>query len=225
MDDDAAAPAASQPAEQLTITSLETLKVFSDPLRQHIIEALFDGYKTVKQIASELELPPTKLYYHINLLEEHGLIRVVDTRIVSGIIEKQYGIAARNFTISRSLLTPGQKEGQTGGFDAAMQATIERTQDEIRKGVQSGTIDISQDAPPHRKVLIGRGRNHMSKAHAEAFYARLIDLMAEFEALHDEAMGEDDDPQAFALIFALYPLAKYKDNPTNSPSEKGSSPT
>src|SRR3954467_13426431 len=94
------------PAPLYTITTLEALKVFADTLRQQIIEALLDGSKTVKQIAAELELAPTKLYYHVNLLEEHGLISVSETRIVSGIIEKHYTAAAHEYYIERSLLTP-----------------------------------------------------------------------------------------------------------------------
>src|SRR5215211_5670272 len=107
-------PSNGQPAPLHTITSLEALKVFSDPLRQQIIEALLDGAKTVKQVASELELAPTKLYYHVNLLEEHGLIQVTETRIVSGIIEKHYVAAAKEYAIERSLMTPGQSMNADG---------------------------------------------------------------------------------------------------------------
>ena len=37
-------------------------------------------------------MKPNRLYYHVNLLEEHGLIRVTDTRLVSGIVERTYGL-------------------------------------------------------------------------------------------------------------------------------------
>src|SRR5664279_480371 len=117
-------PSEEQPAPLHTITTLDALKVFSDPLRQQIIEALLDGAKTVKQIASELELAPTKLYYHVNLLEEHGLIQVTETRIVSGIIEKHYTAAAHEYYIERSLLTPGQNSGNEG-LEIAFDAMIE----------------------------------------------------------------------------------------------------
>src|SRR5215208_994364 len=117
-------PSDEQPASVHTITSLEALKVFSDPLRQQIIEALLDGAKTVKQVAAELDLAPTKLYYHVNLLEEHGLIQVTETRIVSGIIEKHYMASAREYLIERSLLTPGQNTGGEG-LEIAFDAMIE----------------------------------------------------------------------------------------------------
>lgn len=198
------------PEDTFTITSLETLKVFSDPLRQQIIEALMDGAKTVKQIASLLDVIPTKLYYHINLMEEHGLITVTDTRIVSGIIEKHYGLSARNFNIRHTLLTPGGKDSANPGFDAIMDATINRAQNEIRRAVQSGAINTAPDAPTHRKVSVGRGRSYLTPAQAEEFYARMNALVEEFEA---QSAPPDSHGEAalYVLSYAIYPLSNPAD--------------
>jgi DNA-binding transcriptional ArsR family regulator len=86
--------------EEFHITDLETLKVISDPLRVQILERIglaSDAGQpiTVKQLAEELDRPPTKLYYHVNLLEKHELIRVAETQVVSGIIERHYQIRAK----------------------------------------------------------------------------------------------------------------------------------
>ncbi|MCP4420888.1 MAG: helix-turn-helix transcriptional regulator, partial [Chloroflexi bacterium] len=67
-------------AEEYIIRDLETLKAISHPLRIQLLK-LIKQPKTVKEIASSLEMPPTKLYYHINLLEKNGIIRVVETQI------------------------------------------------------------------------------------------------------------------------------------------------
>ena len=80
-------------ADAMKITDLESLKVLADPLRLSILEYLMKP-STVKRIAEKLGKPPTKLYYHFNLLEQHGLIQLVDTRVVSGIIEKHYQATA-----------------------------------------------------------------------------------------------------------------------------------
>jgi len=86
--------------EEIRISDLETLKVISDPLRVQILEHIglaseAGKLTTVKQLSEDLYIPPTKLYYHINLLEKHNLIQVAETRVVSGIIEKHYQIRAR----------------------------------------------------------------------------------------------------------------------------------
>jgi DNA-binding transcriptional ArsR family regulator len=86
--------------EEIRITDLETLKVISDPLRVQILERIglasdVGKLTTAKQLSEDLDIPQTKLYYHIKLLEKHGLIRVAETRVVSGILEKHYQIRAR----------------------------------------------------------------------------------------------------------------------------------
>lgn len=193
------------PAEQFFITTLETLKVFSDPLRQQILEALLDGAKTVKQIASELNLLPTKLYYHINLLEEHGLIRVTDTRIVSGIIEKQYRSSARSFEIRRSLLRPGIDNGEDADerLDAALDAILNPIRNAIHVSVERGLIDTGDEALAQRKLYLRRGVARLSSVQAAAFYERLDALLREFEAAADETeTGEGD---AYRLLIGIFP--------------------
>lgn len=197
--------AAYEPAPEFTIASLETLKVFSDPLRQQIIEVLLDGPQTVKQIAGRLGLAPTKLYYHINLLEEHGLIVITQTRVVSGIIEKHYGAVARRFTIARALLTPGS-EGDAEGLRTALEAVMDPVRDEILRSVADGSIDTSEDAPPHRKVRFWRAVSRLDTAQAEAFYARLEALIDEFNALEETVDTPDNHP--YTLIIGVYPAPK-----------------
>jgi DNA-binding transcriptional ArsR family regulator len=190
---------------EFVITSLETLKVFSDPLRQQIIETLLDGPRTVKQIAAELNIPPNKLYYHVNLLEAHSLIQVTDTRIVSGIIEKQYRASARHFAIERALLSPG---GAPGGLSAALDALLLPLREDILRGVASGLIQVGDDANMARRFRIWRALGRMTEAEATAFYARLEALIEEFEATRPGWRGEAArSGQNYALLIGIAPVA------------------
>lgn len=99
--------------EEYTITELETLKVIADPLRVQILE--FIGMvcdegrlATVKEMADALDLPTTKLYYHVNLLEKHGLVQVAETKVVSGIIERHYRIRAKRLRADLNVAGEGQ---------------------------------------------------------------------------------------------------------------------
>lgn len=203
-------PSEGQPSPLHTITTLEALKVFSDPLRQQIIEALLDGAKTVKQVASELELAPTKLYYHVNLLEEHGLIQVTETRIVSGIIEKHYVAAAREYLIERSLMTPGQNMSDEG-LEIAFDAMIEPIRTDLHKSLKQGLIDTSEDAPEQRKFRMWRAMSHLSEAQAVEFYARLEKLIDEFNAFKEGDASPDD--QHYGLLIGIYPATSPRKTP------------
>jgi len=193
-----------QPAPKFRITTLETLKVFSDPLRQQIIEALLDGSKTVKQVAAELDLAATKLYYHVNLLEEHGLIRVTDTRIVSGIIEKHYQSAALSFEINRPLLTPGQDSGDDA-IDTAIDAMIEPIRGDIHKAFKQGAIDMRDDSAPYQKLRMWRATSPLTAEEAAEFYRRLEALVAEFNAFREGDSSTDDS--SWGLMAGIYPVA------------------
>ncbi|MBK8022645.1 MAG: helix-turn-helix transcriptional regulator [Chloroflexi bacterium] len=189
------------------IDTLEALKVFADPLRQRIMETLFDSSKTVKQIAAELEIAPTKLYYHINLMEEHGLIRVVDTRIVSGIIEKQYDAAAASFRIKRSLMAPGQGEGDSG-LDTVIDALVEPMRADLSKSLALGLVDLNQSPDESRRLKIGRSVLRLGPERADEFYERLGSLLDEF-VCDDESNENDDNPEAsnYGLVLFFYPTA------------------
>ncbi len=202
--------AQGQPAPLHTITTLEALKVFSDPLRQQIIEALLDGPKTVKQIAADLDLAPTKLYYHVNLLEEHDLIMVTETRIVSGIIEKHYVAAAHEYLIERALLTPGQNAGGEV-LKIAFDAMIDPIRDELRRSFALGLIDMSEDAEQHKRFRMWRAPSRLTPEQAEAFYARLMALVEEFSAAKDD--DPDGEKQAYSLLVSIYPTVASKKPP------------
>ena len=91
-----AARSQSEP-EQFILKEVAALKAMADPLRMQITLELGEQALTVKQVAERLDVPVTRLYYHFKILERAGLIRVVETRLVSGIEERQYQAVATNF--------------------------------------------------------------------------------------------------------------------------------
>lgn len=92
------------PAPSLILTDLEAVKAIADPLRSQIIEVLSPEPMTVNQIAEKLGLASSKLYYHVNMLEKHGFLKVVDTTVRGNIIEKHYWITAYDYDIEKDLL-------------------------------------------------------------------------------------------------------------------------
>lgn len=167
------------PADEFIINDLETLKVLADPLRLNIIEYLITP-STVKDVAAKMNKPPTKLYYHFNLLEKHKLIQMVFTRIVSGIVEKHYVASAHMYRIAPRLLAPGNVD-----FEEHLEVTLSGlygdTFNDLRESIKAGVIDLSENAPNHRRLKIFQGKVYLSTERAEEFYARLNELFREFE--------------------------------------------
>lgn len=74
------------------MTSLEDIRVYSDPYRLQIMNTFFnmDRPATVKEIADELGEVPAKVHYHVKKLEKVGLLKLVSTKNIKGIIAKYY---------------------------------------------------------------------------------------------------------------------------------------
>jgi DNA-binding transcriptional ArsR family regulator len=102
------------------------LKAMADPLRIRLGMLLLEGGRTVKELATALDVPPTRLYYHVRILEEHGLIEVVDRRMVSGIEERRYGIVEGAWAFEPDTNpTARQTQAAISAVLGAVQAQIE----------------------------------------------------------------------------------------------------
>ncbi len=192
-----------KPAEEFIITDLETLKVLADPLRINILEYLSKP-GTVKQVAEKLDKPPTKLYYHFNLLEKHGLIQMVETRIVSGIIEKHYQMAARVYRLEKGLLSPGTAEFDEG-LEITLSGIFADARNDIRDSMAASVIEAGPDAPDHRRLLVTQGRLILKPEEAKTFYERLMSLIQEYNRDEDEA---EDGIQPYKMLLMLHPTSR-----------------
>src|SRR5918996_3635847 len=127
----------------LVVSDLDVLRLISDPVRIQLLELMRSAPRTVKELASELGVPATRLYYHMNLLEDHGLIRVASTRIVSGIVEKRYEVTAARLSVDRSLLSHIGEP--TTGLETHLAFVLDEAKAEILNANRAGLIDASHE--------------------------------------------------------------------------------
>jgi DNA-binding transcriptional ArsR family regulator len=177
------------------IADVETLRALSDPLRLRILEAMVgrvDAPWTVKELAAALAVPQTRLYHHLDLLVERDLVRVVGQRIVSGIIERRYQVAALSFELDRELVGGGAA-GESANREL-LASVFDRTRSELEE-VLAGRVEEGTAVP----AVLARTLARIPRARAEEFRARLA-------ALRDEFAADDAAPDAepYALVVALY---------------------
>ena len=142
-------PAGVEPAEVLVISDLAVLRVLSDGLRLQLLEAFGRTRgvpRSVKEVAREIGQSPTKLYYHVNLLEEHGLLLVAESRLVSGILEKKYVPAARQFTVDKTLLRMADGDGDESldVLGRTVETILQSTADDFKRAVVAGTAGMGE---------------------------------------------------------------------------------
>jgi len=192
------------PERRLVITDPETLRVLADPLRLRIIEHLVAADakpRTVKEIARDLSTSQTKLYYHVNLLEEHGLIRVVESRVVQGIIEKRYQVTALSFDVERRLVSPGMPGMDDAVFDL-LTAMFDNTRRDIEDSIRAGLAATHEDTEPRKRMLLLKNLARLDEERAVEFRDRLLELIKEYTS------EEAAEGSIFGLHLAMYPMVE-----------------
>ena len=203
------------PAQELVISDLETLKVLADPLRLSILEYLMRS-STVKRIAEKINKPATKLYYHFNLLEKHGLIVLVDTRIVSGIIEKHYQAAAKVYRVAKDLLAPGSTEFDEG-LELTLNGMFAATKQEILDNIHDATINMAEDAPWHRRMSLSQSRFDLDSKQFEKPRDKLFSLLNDFGRISEENLAaERPDLISLKMLLVTYPIQHVDDTSSDT---------
>ncbi|HZB51050.1 MAG TPA: helix-turn-helix domain-containing protein [Mycobacteriales bacterium] len=83
----------------VVVTAPEQLRALADPLRGTLLELLLERAATVTELAQAVDRPKSTVAYHVSLLVDAGLLRVVRTRRVRAIDERYYGRVARTIYI------------------------------------------------------------------------------------------------------------------------------
>jgi DNA-binding transcriptional ArsR family regulator len=168
------------------IDDLETLKAIADPTRAALLELLAERH-SVTELADALDVPRTRLYHHIELLESRGLIEQVDQRRVGPMTERIYALTAQTFRLSARLARSTDVETLTTWL-------FDTTRADVARAAALGRLS---------PVEGGRTIAFLDEASARAFAAELEALVERFDAAHDER-----NPQPYAFVWALYPSSR-----------------
>jgi DNA-binding transcriptional ArsR family regulator len=202
-----------QPAELYMIKDLETAKAIADPLRLQILEVLIPAPLTVKQMAEKLGLGASKLYYHVNTLEKHGLVQVVETQVHGNLIEKRYWVTAYTYSVEQEIynFNVQEQEGQEN-IIASVLTTLDTVREDFARSIEARAYNLEHGAEPHpRHVIKWRAVCRIPDERMEDFQVRLSQLLDEFEALDQPAKM---DLQSWAFTVLLYPTFYYEQSET-----------
>lgn len=132
--------------EMLVVTAPEQLRALADSLRTTLLELLLERAATVTEMAQAVHRPKGTVAYHVNLLVEAGLLRVVRTRRVRAIEERYYGRVARTLYIG-VLSRPEDKQvvlAINGLAEAAAESATAHANDELRCTLVHARIPIEE---------------------------------------------------------------------------------
>ena len=191
-------PAATPPPLGTRVVSDATaLKALSDPLRLRVFHLLMRHAHrswTVKEIAAEVDQPPTKLYHHIKLLEQADLIRDVETRVVSGIVEHRYQTAQRSLKFDDALFGSAATRDDSIAHTAAL---LTECRDEYPDYLSRPGADTT-------RMTLAKGLFRLTAAEAQAVQQRLETW---FDELQTKAVAPGTrDAERVQLVLMLHPV-------------------
>jgi DNA-binding transcriptional ArsR family regulator len=169
----------------------EALKALGDRTRTMILSLLMERAATTTHLARALDKPKGTVGYHLKVLEDAGLVRVVRTRRVRAMIEKYYG------RTGRTIVYGGQ------GNDPKPRM-LQEAIDEARAGAADDPLPL---------FTIRRAR--IPQERAAEFADRLVELAVEFTEV---PRGGNT---VFGLVAGVYPTDHPVLDPDDADLEAG----
>ena len=120
--------------EMVVVTAPEQLRALADPLRSTLLGLLHERAATVTEMAQAVDRPKSTVAYHVNLLHDARLLRVVRTRRVRAIEERYYGRVARTIYVGPLSRSEDKQvvASMNGLAEAAAEAAPAHAADDLR---------------------------------------------------------------------------------------------
>lgn len=188
---------------EFEIADVETLKVLAHPQRLAMLRNL-DEPRTVKEVAARMdEADPTKLYYHIRMMEKAGIIVVTETNVVSGIIEKKYRAAAKSYTVADNLVFADAIESDE--LLNVAKSIFQNTEQQLQKTIKAGLFALDEPGERRTNALLTLEVN-LSEAQLLAFNQRMQALMDDIASWNEE--DKAGDAQTYMMTLAFFPTER-----------------
>ncbi len=166
--------------DRMELTTLAQVRALAGPLRDSILDLLLERAATVSELAAALERPKGTVAYHVKVLREAGLVKVVRSRRVRAVEERYYGRTARI-----------QYVGALKAFDQSGESICGNY---LTKAAR-------ESAPAHAVDDLSAIMRYtsISREHLRAFRLRMFALADEFNQLPRQGR------QTYAFVAAVYP--------------------
>lgn len=182
--------------ETYEIEDVRVLEVLNNPVRLRIMHHLTEP-STVRDLAQRLDVPVTRLYYHLNLLLEVGVIEVVETRKSGAMLQRVYRTVATDFAPVRGLLEKSRDK------DRVVRAAIGMVLDGARLDATVGLLDQlepGEGSDIMSATALGRSVVSMNRDGA----LKIVELIDEIVA--EMTRNEDRDGEEYAFSFVFFPM-------------------
>jgi DNA-binding transcriptional ArsR family regulator len=170
--------------DTLEWTDAAQVQAIGNELRTTILGLLHERAATVTELASAVDRPKSTVAYHVGVLHDAGLIRVVRTRRVRAIEERYFGRTARMFYVG---------VGQSQGGDPL---PLDFNDFEVAARESKAAYEAHRLASFIRHARVPPER-------ISEFWARAMSLVHEFDRL--PRSGDT----TYGFVLGVYPISDY----------------
>lgn len=179
----------------MSLTDPSQVEALSSSIRFRILLEAQDPV-TVGDLADRFDVPKTRLYYHVNLLVEEGLLVQVDERMSGARVERIYRAAARTFRTGPGLFDGFSDPREAARLAAGLALNPARPESEAVFEKRARGEPTVGDV---RRMLV-----RLTDKQAREFAKRLDRLCSELGALED-ALPANSAPESYAFSFVFAP--------------------
>lgn len=184
------------PAEVLEMRDPAGLVSLMKAPRNELLLRLIKAPATAAELAAAADVPVTRVYYHLGLLEEHGAIQVIATRRVRGVDERRYRATARSYRLHPDVMDAAREHPEL--LDEVVEAMFASARAQLR-GVAARSA-----AGEQRRRVLAHSQLELTPDRRAEFIERLVALMEEFG---DFEAGPDEEVERYGLLIAAYPIS------------------
>ncbi|MGH8952548.1 MAG: ArsR/SmtB family transcription factor [Acidimicrobiia bacterium] len=175
------------------IDDVRVLEALNNPMRLRILYQLMES-STVRELALRLEVPVTRLYYHLNLMQDLGVLEVVETRKRGAMLERVYRTVATNFVPAPDLIE------KTEDKDRVINAGVGVVLDGARLDAVAGLLGHFESPGEEPTGTLGRCVIPMTRGSAVKFAEMIEEMVDEMKLL------EDKEGEEYAFSFVFFPM-------------------
>jgi DNA-binding transcriptional ArsR family regulator len=183
----------------LEIDDIEIFEVLNNPMRFRILRELMSP-GTVRDLAEVMQVPPTRLYYHVNLLEDAGIIAVAETRKAGAMVQKVYQTTAKGFKPSPRLAQGDHEPSELAKIAAGV--VFDGARIDAEEALTTHFERVRSEGEHKLNGALSRTVARFSSAEAEEFVEKLSEFIEEHFDPHDREDGDE-----YGLTLAFLPVS------------------
>jgi hypothetical protein len=146
------------------------------------------------------------------MLESHGLIKVVETRLVNNMIERDYWLVAEEIRIDKDLLSFSSEEGQEN-IVQVVRSSWEATLEDMMRNLQARHLHTERDKSTYsQEMVMLKLHSRLSPKSYKEFTEKLNTLMEEFNH-PEEDLKSGVELQEYHLACFIYPSYSCDEEP------------